>query len=91
MTERTETAQECAERMGVPFRHEDEPELWAMARVGWERIGFSWDELPYFLGNGDTDQLLRLVYAKGERDALRELGFDVVASPRTQVKSEEDS
>lgn len=68
--------------MGVPFRHEDDPALWAMARIGWEYIGFNWDELPYHSNDSDTDQLLRLVYAKAERDRLRALGFDVVAIAR---------
>jgi hypothetical protein len=66
--------------MGVPYRPDDDPVLWAMARVGWEYIGGDWDALPYHADDGDTDQLLRLVYAKNERERLRALGFDVVAT-----------
>lgn len=76
-----ETAEDCAKRVGVPVRHDDRPELWAMAKVSWEFCGNGpWESLPYFCeDSGDTDQLLRLLYAKGELEELRKLGFDIIA------------
>jgi len=83
--DRLETGDEACSRLHLPYREEDDPALYALARCVCEQMDYEWDERPFHSQDGGTDHVYLLLLAQGDRDALRRLGYDIATMTESPV------